>query len=176
MGKVPVGMEWLLDNISTTDELRPHLKMHSLARGYLKALEQICDNHAPLLHKHARVICADINGPTDRCLFLVLASYPMLSNDDRPMMQGYNGNFLYPTIAALIQPWANILQEQFKIRYVDASYQLVNIGLEDIKDISGVMDVSGGVVFIEMDAQEKEERSQKEGENRKMILLECARK
>ena len=118
----------------------------------------------------------DLNGPTDRCLFLVLASYPMLSNDDRPMMQGYNGNFLYPTIAALIQPWANILQEQFKIRYVDASYQLVNIGLEDIKDISGVMDVSGGVVFIEMDAQEKEERSQKEGENRKMILLECARK
>ena len=67
-------------------------------------------------------------------------------------------------------------------RYIDASCQLVNmlsgqpIGLEDMKDISRVIDVSGGVVFIEMDAQEKEERSQKEGENRKMILLECARK
>ena len=43
-------------------------------------------------------------------------------------------------------------------RYVDASCQLVNIlsgwpiGLEDIKDISRVMAVSGGVVFLEMDA------------------------
>ena len=29
------------------------------------------------------------------------------------------------------------------------------IGLEDIKDLSRVMDVSGGVIFSEMDAQEK---------------------
>ena len=84
-GKVPVGMKWLLDNISTTDELRPHLKKRSLARGYLKAMEQKRDDHAPLLHKHANVFCADLNGPTDKCLFLVLASYPTLSNDDRPM-------------------------------------------------------------------------------------------
>ena len=103
-GKVPVGMEWLLDNISTTDELRPHLKMRSLARGYLKALEQILDDHTPLLHKHARVFCADLNGPTDKCLFLVLASYPTLSNDDRPMMLGYNGKFLHPTLAVIIDP------------------------------------------------------------------------
>jgi hypothetical protein len=52
----------------------------------LRALEQIIrDNHAHLLHKHARVFCADLNGPTDRCLFVVLSSYQMLSNEDRPM-------------------------------------------------------------------------------------------
>jgi hypothetical protein len=49
------------------------------------------------------------------------------------------------------------------------------IGLEDIKDISRVMDVSGGGV-LEMDAQEKEEHARKEGEERVMILLEYARK
>jgi len=40
------------------------------------------------------------------------------------------------------------------------------IGLEDIKDISRVMDVSGGVVFLEMDAQEKIMIAQKEWERR----------
>ncbi len=54
------------------------------------------------------------------------------------------------------------------------------IGLEDIKDLSRVMDVSGGVIFSEMDAQEKtmiskeehvrkkEEKRMKEEEEKRM--------
>jgi hypothetical protein len=33
------------------------------------------------------------------------------------MMLGYDGNFLRPTLAAIIKPWANILYEQFNIPY-----------------------------------------------------------
>ena len=120
-GKVPEGMELLLDIISTTDELRPHLKAGSLSRGYLKALAQIHKDHFPLLHKHARVFCADLNGPTDRCLFVVLASYPTLvSDEDRPMMLE-----IHPTLAAIIEPWANILHEQFRIPF-EQSYNILS--------------------------------------------------
>jgi hypothetical protein len=88
------------------------------------------------------------------------------------LLDGTGLSLLDPEVKLLPHPARNIMTTPERDRYIDASCQLVNmlsgqpIGLEDMKDISRVMDVSGGVVFLEMDAQEKIMIAQKEWERR----------
>ncbi len=89
----------------------------SCGQGYLEALEQLRKNKSQTLHEHARVITPDLNGPLDRCSIIALSSYPTLTNKDRPMMLGFDGQFNDPTLAAIIKPWATILYVKWNIPF-----------------------------------------------------------
>ena len=121
------GIPWVKVNTTTTDELRPFL-----FESMLKNNQRIFGSprwNTKGAHSLASQACSGIlcgsQWPSDRCIFLVLTSYSSLGNDDRPMMLGYDGNFLRPTLAAIIKPWANILYEQFNIPY-DWTYNLLS--------------------------------------------------
>jgi hypothetical protein len=127
-GIVPEGMEWLKENKTTRDELRPYLKEPSKAGGggYLESLEQLSKDESKTLHKNARVIAPDLNGPLNRCTLIALGSYPTLTNKDRPMMLGFDGQYLDPrTLAAIVKPWANILFAMCNIPF-KCSYNLLS--------------------------------------------------
>ena len=56
-------------------------------------------------------------GPLIDAFFLSLQA--LLCNDDRPMMLGYEGNFLNLTLVAIIDLWARILHDRWGGRPYD---------------------------------------------------------
>ncbi len=55
-----------------------------------------------------------------------LSLQALLCNDDKPMMLGYEGNFLNLTFVAIIDLWARILHEQYKNPF-ERSYNLLSM-------------------------------------------------
>jgi hypothetical protein len=62
-------------------------------------------------------------------IIISMSIYPTLTKKDRPMMLGFDGQFLdpTPTLAAIVKPWANIL-------YAKCNNPIVKTGFHPVRD------------------------------------------
>ena len=103
----------MLENHEPINELRPAL----LKKGG-NSFEFIAKivKESPGMHRHSVVYYPDLLGPIDKCLFMLIGSFPTIQSCKR-MQLNYDGTFMEPMLSAALKPLANILYRQFKILF-----------------------------------------------------------